>query len=46
MFIADVPVTVGEIVEREGFVFADLLSASAARRSFGPEEGGISAKEI
>jgi hypothetical protein len=27
-------------------VFADILSASAARRSFGPEEGGISAKEI
>jgi uncharacterized protein (TIGR00290 family) len=46
MFIAEVPVTVGEIVEREGFVFADILSASAARRSFGPEEGGISAKEI
>jgi uncharacterized protein (TIGR00290 family) len=31
MFGADVPVTVGEIVEREGFVFADLLPQGAAR---------------
>ena len=46
MFGADVPVTVGEIVEREGFVFADLLPGSAARRSFGPEEAGTSTKEI
>jgi uncharacterized protein (TIGR00290 family) len=30
MFGAEVPVTVGEIVEREGFVFADLLPGSAA----------------
>lgn len=30
MFCADVPVRVGEIVERDGFVFADLLPPSAA----------------
>ncbi len=29
MFSAEVPVTVGEIVERDGFVFADLLARSA-----------------
>jgi len=46
MFRADVAVTVGEIVEREGFVFADLLAGSAARRLFSPEEAGASAKEI
>jgi hypothetical protein len=34
MFQSEIPVTVGEIVEREGFVFADLeprtLAAGAA----------------
>jgi uncharacterized protein (TIGR00290 family) len=30
MFSTDVPVTVGEIVERDGFVFADLLPRRAA----------------
>jgi hypothetical protein len=29
MFRAEVPVTVGEIVDRDGFVFADLLSQTA-----------------
>ncbi len=33
MFGAGVPVTVGEIVERDGFVFADLLPQSAAART-------------
>jgi len=33
MFGADVLVTVGEIVEREGFVFADLLPGSAVGRT-------------
>src|SRR5271168_285004 len=33
MFGADVPVTVGEIVERDGFVFADLLPGTAAART-------------
>jgi uncharacterized protein (TIGR00290 family) len=33
MFSAEVPVTVGEIVERDGFVFADLLPQSAAART-------------
>jgi hypothetical protein len=32
MFGAEVTVTAGEIVEREGFVFADLLPGSAAGR--------------
>ena len=32
MFSADVPVAVGEIVERDGFVFADLLPRGAAAR--------------
>jgi|HubBroStandDraft_5_1064220.scaffolds.fasta_scaffold07955_3 uncharacterized protein (TIGR00290 family) len=32
MFSADVAVTVGDRVERDGFVFADLLPRSAARR--------------
>jgi uncharacterized protein (TIGR00290 family) len=30
MFRTEIPVTVGEIVERDGFVFADLLPRSAA----------------
>ncbi|MFY9804292.1 MAG: hypothetical protein WA211_09460 [Candidatus Acidiferrales bacterium] len=30
MFCAEIPVAVGEIVERDGFVFADLLPQSAA----------------
>lgn len=30
MLSAEVPVTVGEIVERDGFVFADLLPQTAA----------------
>jgi hypothetical protein len=30
MFRADLAVTVGEIVERDGFVFADLLPGSTA----------------
>lgn len=33
MFREDILVTVGEIVEREGFVFADLLPRSAAART-------------
>ena len=33
MFGADVAVSVGEIVEREGFVFADLLPRSAAAQT-------------
>jgi uncharacterized protein (TIGR00290 family) len=33
MFSVDLAVTVGEIVEREGFVFADLLVGSAAART-------------
>ena len=33
MFSAEVPVTVGEIVERDGFVFTDLLPPSAAPRT-------------
>jgi uncharacterized protein (TIGR00290 family) len=33
MFRAEVPVTVGEIVERDGFVFADLLPRNAAART-------------
>jgi uncharacterized protein (TIGR00290 family)/PAS domain S-box-containing protein len=33
MFRTDVPVTVGEIVERDGFVFADLLPRGAAART-------------
>ena len=33
MFSADVPVMVGEIVERDGFVFADLLPRGAAVRT-------------
>jgi uncharacterized protein (TIGR00290 family) len=33
MFSADVPVTVGQIAERDGFVFADLLPQSAAART-------------
>jgi len=32
MFSAELPVTVGEIVERDGFVFADLLPQGAAAR--------------
>jgi hypothetical protein len=32
MFSAVLPVTVGEIVERDGFVFADLLPQGAAAR--------------
>jgi uncharacterized protein (TIGR00290 family) len=35
MFRAELAVTVGEIVEREGFVFADLLPGSAARGAEG-----------
>jgi uncharacterized protein (TIGR00290 family) len=35
MFGTDLAVTVGEIVEREGFVFADLLPQSALQRSSG-----------
>jgi uncharacterized protein (TIGR00290 family) len=35
MFRAEVPVTVGEIVERDGFVFADLLPQSALQRLSG-----------
>jgi uncharacterized protein (TIGR00290 family) len=46
MFGMDVPVTVGEIVERDGFVFADLLPASAAQLSLGGGNTTISAKEI
>jgi uncharacterized protein (TIGR00290 family) len=46
MFGAELPVTVGEIVEREGFVFADLLAGSAARLSFRAEKATISAEEI
>jgi len=30
MFRAEVPVTLGEIVDRDGFVFADLLAQTAA----------------
>jgi diphthamide synthase (EF-2-diphthine--ammonia ligase) len=30
MFRAEIPVTVGEIVERDGFVFADLLPQTVA----------------
>ena len=33
MFRPAIPVTVGEIVEREGFIFADLLPQTAAERS-------------
>jgi len=33
MFSAEVPVTAGEIVERDGFVFADLLPGTAAART-------------
>jgi uncharacterized protein (TIGR00290 family) len=33
MFGTDLPVTVGEIVERDGFVFADLLPRGAAART-------------
>jgi len=33
MFSAEVPVTVGEIVERDGFVFADLLERGAAAQT-------------
>jgi hypothetical protein len=33
MFSAEVPVTVGEIVERDGFVFTDLLPQNAAART-------------
>ncbi len=33
MFRAEIPVTAGEIVERDGFVFADLLPQPAPRRS-------------
>jgi uncharacterized protein (TIGR00290 family) len=33
MFRVDLPVTVGEIVERDGFVFADLLLGSAVART-------------
>jgi len=33
MFGAEVAVSVGEIVEREGFVFADLLPRSAAAQT-------------
>jgi len=33
MFSADLAVTAGEIVEREGFVFADLLPGSTAART-------------
>jgi len=32
MFSAELPVTVGEVVERDGFVFADLLPQGAAAR--------------
>jgi hypothetical protein len=30
MFRAEIPVTAGEIVERDGFVFADLLPQTTA----------------
>jgi len=33
MFSAEVPVTLGEIVERDGFMFADLLPRGAAART-------------
>jgi hypothetical protein len=33
MFQNEIPVTVGEIVEREGFVFADLLPHTLASRA-------------
>jgi hypothetical protein len=33
MFASPVPVDLGEIVERDGFVFADLLPRSAATAS-------------
>jgi hypothetical protein len=33
MFRAEVAVTVGDIVERDGFVFADLLPQGAAART-------------
>ena len=33
IFSAEVPVTIGEIVERDGFVFADLLPGSAMART-------------
>jgi uncharacterized protein (TIGR00290 family) len=46
MFRADVSVKVGEIVERDGFVFADLLPGSAARLSISGGNTAISAKEI
>ena len=36
MLRAPIPVTVGEIVERDGFAFADLLSAKPISRSTGP----------
>jgi len=36
MLRAPIPVTIGEIVERDGFAFADLLSAKPISRSTGP----------
>ncbi len=46
MFRAEVAVTVGEIVERDGFVFADLLPKSAARLSLDSGDATVSAKGI
>jgi len=47
MFSLDVAVMVGEIVERDGFVFADLLPrGAAAQLSCAPEKAKISAKDI
>jgi uncharacterized protein (TIGR00290 family) len=42
MFSAELAVTVGEIVERDGFVFADLLPGSATRISGGTARTTIS----
>jgi uncharacterized protein (TIGR00290 family) len=42
MFRAPVEVVVGEVVEREGFVFADVLPASDAPLSLPPPERGPS----
>ena len=42
MFRAELAVTVGEIVERDGFVFADLLPGSATRISGGTARTTIS----
>ena len=36
MFRHAIPIETGEVVEREGFVFADLLPAKEARRRYSP----------